>query len=205
MFLFAGMAVYHLCTWSPQGQKRASDLLELKLWAVVSYHLIARCWGWNPGEKSTLFLNSWTISPAPGFRFFRLWTNSKGSVPGLFVLKFIIRCSNEKGRKGGKKREKKKPRELCISLNTQIILTSSGKLHSRISHEVNLNSPTFQFKNHEFWAGKSAQPESECSVHGASIKARGETQLHRLVLWPPRACHDKLHPLPSYAHQGTVS
>lgn len=58
MFLFAGMAVYHLCTWSPGGQKRASDLLELKLWAVVSYHMIAGCWEWNPSEKSVLFLNS---------------------------------------------------------------------------------------------------------------------------------------------------
>lgn len=80
------------------------------------------------------------------------------------------------------RKEKKNPRELCISLNRQIILTSSGKLHSRISHEVNLNSPTFQFKNHEFWAGKSAQPESDCSVPGASMKAKGETQLHTPVL-----------------------
>ena len=38
--------------------------------------------------------------------------------------------------------KKEKPRQLCISLNTQIILTSSGKLHSRISWVVSLNPPS---------------------------------------------------------------
>lgn len=64
MFLFAGMAVYHLCTWSPQGQKRAADLLELKLRAVVSYHLIAGCWGWDQVRSPRSFLTA-ELSPQP--------------------------------------------------------------------------------------------------------------------------------------------
>lgn len=59
-----------------------------------------------------------------------------------------------------RKEKKKNPRELCISLNTQIIFTSSGKMHNRVSREVSLNLPTFQFKNHEIWAGETAQPDN---------------------------------------------
>ena len=43
--------------------------------------------------------------------------------------------------------KKEKPRRLCISLSTQIILTSSGKLH-RISWVVRLNPPS-NFKSQD--------------------------------------------------------
>lgn len=77
------------------------------------------------------------------------------------------------------RKEEKNPRELCISLNMQIIFTSSGKLHSRISCEVSLNLHTFQFKSHEIWAGELAQTNNWHSVPEAYIKL---TCLHRLVL-----------------------
>ena len=135
-----------------RGQKKAPDLLELKLQAVESRPVSA-----EKGLGCSLPLSH--LSRPPSLEFKPL--SNLSLLPDLFGYMFIIRCSNEKGRrKEGKKREKKNPRELCISLNTQIIFTSSGKMHNRVSREVSLNLPTFQFKNHEIWAGETAQPDN---------------------------------------------
>lgn len=73
--------VYHKCACCPQSQKRALDLLALKLPMIVSHHVGA---GIQTGssERTTSTFNCWFISPVQGgtlkspFKWFRNWVVS---------------------------------------------------------------------------------------------------------------------------------